>query len=651
MRFSQTNPTFELRDYQKRVIREIYGWYRRGQKSVMLVSPTGSGKTITAVHVIRDALIRGSRVLFIVHREPLIDQTVNTLTAYGIPSEQIGYIKAGYPHADGAEMVIVASIQTLARRDYPDSIELVIFDETHTTSFWETSRNLISYYAQAPVISLSSVKFLHLTATPWRTKTKEYFGNHVEAIVRAPDIGSLIRMGYLVSARHFGYGGLLDFSKLEIGSDGDYKQSQLNIVCADKQYNCEVVTQFQRVCRDRRALAFCAGVEQSLLLSQLFNEAGLKTEHIQAETPHEIRKEIYRRFREGKTQIISSVGTLTEGFDEPSCEAVILARPTRSLSLLIQMAGRGLRLSAGKQDCFLLDFGENFKRLGRIDQKHQITLCPRPANKPETNLKQCPNCHATINQFARICPECGFEFSSDASEPEDSFLAEFGELLDEETKKKVTYIRAQRKSRFTRKLPPDPLWDNWQERYPNDLLCNDWLYQAVFRGDTTVAAQQKFLHYLHQSRPNPRPDWLKFQMEVEFGSPEQKYCSKTKGKYSPPPLEMNLLNWWSVLRVKPLASFEEVKIAYQNLTRQAQDDSETIKLLNWALEQYKNAVGIYEWSDLIRWTDAELSRIGWTTERAREYLILTFGKRSRQLLSDEEILEFWQALKILPDKH
>ena len=97
MRFNQTNPTFELRDYQKRVIREIYGWYRRGQKSVMLVSPTGSGKTITAVHVIRDALIRGSRVLFIVHREPLIDQTVNTLTAYGIPSEQIGYIKAGYP--------------------------------------------------------------------------------------------------------------------------------------------------------------------------------------------------------------------------------------------------------------------------------------------------------------------------------------------------------------------------------------------------------------------------------------------------------------------------------------------------------------------------------------------------------------------------
>ncbi len=161
----------------------------------MLVSPTGSGKTLTAVHMIRDAISRGVRVLFIVHREPLIDQTVNTLVAYGIPDSFVGYIKAGYPHAD-TEAVIVASVQTLARRDYPENIGLVIFDETHTTSFWETSEALINYYAQSPVISLSKVKFLHLTATPFRTKTKEYFGNHVEAIVRAPSIGELIKMGY-----------------------------------------------------------------------------------------------------------------------------------------------------------------------------------------------------------------------------------------------------------------------------------------------------------------------------------------------------------------------------------------------------------------------------------------------------------------------
>ncbi len=83
-------PKFQLRDYQKQVIGQIYYWYRWGKKSVMLVSPTGSGKTLTATHIISDAVSRNCRVLFIVHREPLIDQTVNTLINYGIRASQIG---------------------------------------------------------------------------------------------------------------------------------------------------------------------------------------------------------------------------------------------------------------------------------------------------------------------------------------------------------------------------------------------------------------------------------------------------------------------------------------------------------------------------------------------------------------------------------
>ena len=1023
-----TPSSYELREYQKRVIGEIYGHYRWGKKSVMLVSPTGSGKTLTAVHIIRDAISRGLRVLFIVQREPLIDQTVNTLVAYGIPGSEVGYIKAGYPHAE-TEAVIVASVQTLARRDYPPHIGLVVFDETHTTSFWETSKDLINYYAQSPVISISQVKFLHLTATPFRTKTKEYFGNHVDAIVRAPSIGELIKMGYLVNARHFGYGGLLDFSKLEVARDGDYKSSQLSIVCADEEYNREVVNQFLTHCPDRKAIAFCAGVEQSQLLTELFNEAGITAEHIQAETPHHQRRAIYQRFREGTTQIMSSVGTLCldsqteiltaqgwvgiddisythkvanwdngriffkepenivirprklgermirfhsarlearvteehkmliqnrgsrvkkvlakslvgkrvripisgiadpfpfsieqepplpsdtskrisalayalrknngfewnesfieaekrtarreslrykqpvdltedeckligfwitdgsksrqnkggyewtlastakdtgvvsqvddllsstrvkarkyvthpkncihpfvrwslkrgtlddggiypiepylnktevswlwslsdkqfdafifgmwlgdgdhgqygrqkpgyshriancdkdllgmvqaiavcrgyyamvsqrrggklyilffkkashstvgsvngqlpfieenwieervwcvtteskniitrrngkvvitgncEGFDEPSCDAVILARPTRSQTLLIQMAGRGLRCSQGKEDCFLLDFGENFKRLGRIDKKHKITLCPQPAPKPETNLKECPNCHAHIWSFLMVCPECGYEFppSNRLGEEEDSFLAEFGELLDEETQARVKYIRAQRKSRFTKGLPPDPLWNLWQQRYRASLLCNDWLYQAVFRGDTSEAAQQAFLAYLHQVFPNPRPDWVRFHMAVEFGDPRRLMKSKSKGVYSPPPLILSRRNWWEVLRIDPLSDFGQIKEAYGNLAAQAGDDEEMVKLLNWALETAKQTLRVYDWNDLMRWIDAEINRLGWSQQRASAYLIETYGRPSRLLLGDEQILDFWHQLK------
>ena len=577
----------QLRDYQKQVIKEIYRWYRWGHKSVMLVSPTGSGKTLTASHIIKDALGKNCRVLFIVHREPLIDQTANTLINYGVSANQIGYIKAGYPQAQGDELVILGSIQTLARRDYPPGVGLVIFDEAHTTSFYNSAQELIYHYANSPVVALSEVFFLHLTATPYRTKAKEYFP-HVQAVVKAPDIRSLIKMSYLVPARHFGYGGLLNYSKLDTGQDGDYKQSQLSIVCSEPEYNAEVVERFQKICPNRKAVAFCAGVNQSQLLTELFNQVGIVTAHIQAETPVEKRKEIFKLFKEGAVQIISTVGTLTEGFDEPSIEAVIIARPTKSLALLIQMCGRGLRLFPGKEDCWLLDFGDNFQRLGKIDQKRSISLCPSP-KRGKSDSKECPNCHAFINKFLRICPECGYVFPPGSEEEQealkDNFLPEFGELLDEEQTAKIAYIRAQRKARFTKNLNPDDLWDLWSLRYQDDILCNDWLYGAIFRGDRSTYAQQRFLSYLYSFNPNST-SWVIFHMELEFGHPRHIYESKFKGRYFLPSVSCEQLNWWYVLQVDSEATEEEVKTAYSSLAANREDDE--IKLLNWAYEQFLN---------------------------------------------------------------
>ena len=183
------------------------------------------------------------------------------------------------------------------------------------------------------------------------------------------------------------------------------------------------------------------------------NEKGIKAEHIQAETPIELRYQVFNRLKTGETQILSSVGTLTEGFDEPSIEAVILARPTQSLALLIQMCGRGLRLYDDKKDCYLLDFGENFKRLGRIDTKRKMRLCPHKHKKNDD--KKCPECESVVNIFCRICPECGHTFSVDSGDKDDEerFIdGVFGELLDPETKEQIKYIRSQRKTRFTKGL-------------------------------------------------------------------------------------------------------------------------------------------------------------------------------------------------------
>ena len=647
----------ELRDYQTEVINQIYAFYGQGKKSIMLVSPTGSGKTLTTTHIVKDFVEKGTRVLFIIHREPLVNQTVRTLHNYGV--ESVGYIKAGYPHANDDDRVIVASIQTLARRDYPDNIGLVIFDETHTTSFWNTAQELIAYYAQSPVISLSPVKFLHLTATPFRLKRTEYYGNHVQGIVQAPHIGQLIRRGYLSSARHFGYDGLNDFSKLETGSDGDYKKSQVSLVCKQLPYNQAIVETFLDVCRDRKAISFAASVEQSILLTQLFNSEEIKAEHIQAETPTEIRQQVFDRFKRGDTQILSSVGTLTEGFDEPSCEAVILARPTKSLALLIQMCGRGLRLYPEKKDCYLLDFGENFKRLGRVDTKRKITLCPKSSSESEPT-KNCPQCSAVVNNFCRLCPECGYVFSSGEKDEDEQFVkGTFGELFDPETLSQVKYIRSQRKMRFTKGLPPDNLWELWDKKYPGTLLCNDWLYGAVFKGERSNTAQKMFQDYLSEICPHGKPNWVKFHLSLEFNNPSFRETSKAHNIYTVPP-NSAIRSWWQILQVDPLATHQEIREAYQNLATNCQWDWELLQQLNKAYDQgmFFHEIRItrqsrellrkevIEYSQIIEQIDREMERLGWSKEKGRNYLISKYNKHSRQLLTDEEIIEFLTDLSM-----
>jgi hypothetical protein len=477
----------------------------------------------------------------------------------------------------------------------------------------------------------------------------------VEAIVQAPHIGKLTRMGYLVTARHFGYDGLNDFSKLETGKDGDYQKSQLAACCELPEYNEAIVHKFLDFCPDRKAISFAASVNQSLLLTQLFNDAGIVTRQIQAETNREERQYIFDDFKAGKIQIISSIGTLTEGFDEPSVESVILARPTQSLALLIQMCGRGLRLFPNKKDCFLLDFGENFKRLGRIDTKRKISLCPSKRKEAEV-LKDCPQCNAKINKFCQICPECGYVFSLGGGGDDEMKFVEgtFGELIDPETKEQLRYIRSQRKMRFTKGLPPDGIWETWNKKYPNKLLINDWLYGAVFRGERNEQAQQLFRDYLREVNPNARPDWLKFHLSLEFNDPRLKNISKGSAQF-PPGLTRS---WWQVLKIDPLSNANLIREAYRQKVVNLQYDDELVKILNQAYDQAMNFVEVklsrdtasllnqssITYAEIIQSIDRHLSRLNWTKEEGRQYLIDKYGKKSRQLLDDEELIEFLMTL-------
>jgi superfamily II DNA or RNA helicase len=298
-----TRPDFELRDYQKQAITQTYRLIRSGIRSVVLVAPTGAGKTCIGSRIVNDAVRRGRRVLFLVHRDPLVPQTQDELLNYGIVA---GIIKAGYQ--ENRELPVqIASIQSLARRDLPKDIGLVIIDECHTVGWYQAFEEVKQTYSPCGVPALGKTVYIGLTGSPWRSKPKEHFGEHFEAIVRVPGPESpedekkfltvrLIERGFLVPPRNFGWGGFLRSDLLE-KADGEFTQKSLEAAVSHPEFNSHVVKKFLEVATDRSGIVFCASVKQSRELSALFNNAGLRCEHIEADTPHQVRREMYSRLR------------------------------------------------------------------------------------------------------------------------------------------------------------------------------------------------------------------------------------------------------------------------------------------------------------------------------------------------------------------
>ena len=313
-----------LRPYQLHAIAELRRLVREGKRKIVLVIPTGGGKTIVAAEVIRSAVARGKRVLFIAHRKELIDQAVDKLARFGVDA---GVIMADDPRADATKMVQVAAIQTLARRmDSLPEADIVIYDECHHSTS-NTSIDVLAHYASAVVIGL--------TATPWRTDKVglDFFDAHVVAATPS----DLMKLGALVDYEPWAF-----YSPDLDGVDtfaGDFNQGQLGLACNTKVLVCNVVDEYLRHASGKQALCFPVNIVHSKHLVEQFVLRGVKAQHLDCDTPKAERELILAAFAAGVVQVLSSVGVLTEGFDCPVAEVCILVRPTQSLPLCLQMMG------------------------------------------------------------------------------------------------------------------------------------------------------------------------------------------------------------------------------------------------------------------------------------------------------------------------
>jgi DNA repair protein RadD len=451
-----------LRPYQSHALDEIRAAMRAGKRRIMLQLPTGGGKTLTGAAMLAGALAKGSPSLFVAHRKELIDQTVSTFARIGITS--IGVIRAGDKRRDARQPIQIASIQTLVRRTFPEA-KIVFIDEAHRSC----AASYLKLFEQYP-----EAFFVGLSATPCRTDGKP-LGAQFDAMVHGASYSALIEGGHIVAPLVYSTPILPDLSKVHT-TGGDYNAEELEAAVNRSALIGNLVSEWQKRSGGRRTVVFGVSVAHSRAIVAEFQSVGVRAEHLDGNTPEDEREAILARLGSGETELVSNVGVLCEGWDMPACKCLVLARPTKSLALYMQMAGRILRPWHGV-DPIILDHGGNVDRHGLPHEDREWSLSDKPKRGGAAPSKACPACFVYIAAALMVCPFCGHEFPIAAPpEPEERETLGHVELAlrtlsgpDAE----LAYFRALTKKARERGWKPGAVYHKFVEKWGHEPPL-DW---------------------------------------------------------------------------------------------------------------------------------------------------------------------------------
>jgi DNA repair protein RadD len=401
-----------LRPHQTHLLAEIDRALADDDRHLVVQAPTGFGKTIVGATLAKRIRDDRRRILFTVPALSLIEQTVEKFFAEGV--RDVGVIQANHDMTDWSRPVQIASVQTLMRRQMPPA-DMVIIDEVHR---WFDAYEgwLTGSWKHIPVVAM--------TATPWTRG----LGKHFSKLIVGATAAQLIDAGYLSKFRVFAPASP-DLSGVRTVA-GDYRDDDLSKAMDKSALVADVVTTWIERGQDRPTLCFAVDRAHAKHLQQRFLDAGVSAEYIDAYTDVKERLAIAVRFHAGEVELVCNVGCLTTGIDW-DIRCIILARPTKSEILYVQMIGRGLRTADGKPDCLILDHSDNTLRLGFVTDIHHDTLDdgkPRQKAEPratETLPKKCPSCTFLKPPKLLICPACGFK-----PEPKCQVVHKDGELVE-----------------------------------------------------------------------------------------------------------------------------------------------------------------------------------------------------------------------------
>ena len=385
----------ELRPYQLDLVNNARAALAEGNHAVCCVLGCGGGKSDIQGTIAAMATTRKNNVLFLVHRKELCQQITGTFTACDVDFSKC----------------LVMMVQTACRRlGKLNKPALIIVDECHH-ALSNSYLKVLKYFPKALVLGF--------TATPQRLGTGG-LGEVFDKLIESVSTKWLIEHHYLAPYHYYGVQ-LADATKLHT-KHGDYDKAEVEELMNRSAIFGNAVENWLKLAKDKKTIVYCSSIETSKKTVKAFQDAGVMAAHLDGATSKTERERVVSDFRLGKIKVLSNVDLFGEGFDVPDCEAVVLLRPTKSLTLHVQQSMRSMRYNPSNPDkvAIILDHVGNYRLHGLPDDEREWTLESKAKKKQdEAPIKTCPQCFSVMPKQANKCPYCGCELKTRTAERQD----------------------------------------------------------------------------------------------------------------------------------------------------------------------------------------------------------------------------------------
>ncbi len=409
----------KLRDYQQRTIDMLYSWFyenRTPEKHPCLVLPTGAGKSLVIAALVRDAIEKWpeTRVLMLTHQKELIEQNAEKLKKLW-PLAPLGIYSASLNKKILHRQITYAGIQSIRKKAKElGHIDLVLVDECHLINHTEQGgyRQFIGDLREIN----PSLRIIGLTATEYRlghgliTEGKDRLFTD---LIKPVSIEELIGQGYLSRLESKPTRFILDVS--EVGKrGGDFVEKLLQEATDKDEIITAIISEVMPLASNLRSMLwFCTGVENAEHYAEHLRALGETAYAVTGKTPKGERARLLSDFKSGKIRHLTNANVLTTGFDAPNIDGIVMARPTLSASLYVQMAGRGLRLKDHTDHCRIFDFAGNIRQHGPITNVTPPSKKGSGKGGGKAPTKECPECEEILHASAKYCPSCHYIFVPD----------------------------------------------------------------------------------------------------------------------------------------------------------------------------------------------------------------------------------------------